>query len=86
MVIDGFIAPAAALTAAARAPCCVSYMLAAHRSQELVHSAALASLGLRPLLDLPLLRTAMRVLNDMATFGEAGVSNREDREDRPGPR
>lgn len=85
-MIDGFIAPAAALTAAALAPGCVSYMIAAHRSQELGHAAALASLGLRPLLDLPLLRTAMRVLNDMATFGEAGVSNREDREERPGPR
>jgi nicotinate-nucleotide--dimethylbenzimidazole phosphoribosyltransferase len=95
VVIDGFIATAAALTAAALTPACVAYMIAAHRSQELGHAAALASLGLRPLLDLdlrlgegtgallalPILRAAVRVLNDMATFEEAGVSNREDRSD-----
>jgi nicotinate-nucleotide--dimethylbenzimidazole phosphoribosyltransferase len=92
VIIDGFIATAAALAAAALVPGCREYVIAAHRSQELGHAAALAALGLRPLLDLelrlgegsgallalPLLRAAVRVLNEMATFEEAGVSGPED--------
>jgi nicotinate-nucleotide--dimethylbenzimidazole phosphoribosyltransferase len=92
VVIDGFIATAAALAAAALIPRCRDFMIAAHRSQELGHAAALGALGLRPLLDLelrlgegtgalmalPLLRAAVRLLNEMATFEEAGVSGRED--------
>jgi nicotinate-nucleotide--dimethylbenzimidazole phosphoribosyltransferase len=92
VVIDGFISTAAALAAAAVAPGCRDYMVAAHRSQELGHTAALAGLGLRPLLDLdlrlgegtgallalPILRAAVRILNEMATFEEAGVSDREE--------
>lgn len=94
VVVDGFIATAAALSAAAVAPPCREYLVAAHRSQELGHTAALAALGLHPLLDLdlrlgegtgallalPLLRAAVRVLNEMATFEDAGVSDREDRD------
>jgi nicotinate-nucleotide--dimethylbenzimidazole phosphoribosyltransferase len=90
VVVDGFISTAAALAAVAIAPACRDYLLAAHRSQELGHAAALASLGLRPLLDLdlrlgegtgallalPVLRAAVRVLNEMATFEDAGVSGR----------
>ena len=93
VVIDGFIATAAALAAAAVAPGCRDYMVAAHRSQELGHTAALAGLGLRPLLDLdlrlgegtgallalPIVRAAVRILNEMATFEEAGVSDRPER-------
>ena len=91
VLLDGFISTAAALVAAALAPGCRDYLVAGHRSQELGHAAALASLGLRPLLDLdlrlgegtgallalPILRAALRVLNEMATFEEAGVSGRE---------
>jgi nicotinate-nucleotide--dimethylbenzimidazole phosphoribosyltransferase len=65
-------------------------MIASHRSQELGHAAALDHLGLKPLFDLdlrlgegsggllalPLLDAAVRLLNDMATFEEAGVSDR----------
>src|SRR5215472_9630229 len=90
VVLDGFISTAAALIAAALASRCRDYMIAGHRSQELGHAAALAGLGLRPLLDLdlrlgegtgallalPIVRAAVRVLNEMATFEEAGVSNR----------
>jgi nicotinate-nucleotide--dimethylbenzimidazole phosphoribosyltransferase len=93
VLIDGFVSTAAAMTAAALAPNCKGYMVAAHRSQELGHAAALAALGLRPLLDLdlrlgegtgallalPILQAAVRVLNEMATFEDAGVSNREER-------
>ncbi len=92
VVVDGFISTAAALTATALAPGCTGYLLAAHRSRELGHTAALAALGLRPILDLdlrlgegtgallalPVLRAAVAVLNQMATFDEAGVSTRED--------
>jgi nicotinate-nucleotide--dimethylbenzimidazole phosphoribosyltransferase len=92
VLVDGFISTAAALTAAAFAPGCQGYLVAAHRSQELGHAAALAALGLRPLLDLdlrlgegtgallalPIVRAAVRVQEEMATFAEAGVSDRED--------
>jgi nicotinate-nucleotide--dimethylbenzimidazole phosphoribosyltransferase len=91
VLIDGFISAAAALTAARIAPAATGYMIASHRSQELGHAAALQQLGLRPLLDLdlrlgegtgallalPLLDAAVRILNEMATFDEAGVSDRE---------
>ncbi len=85
------------MCAAAIAPGAKDYMIAAHRSQELGHAAALASLGLKPLLDLdlrlgegtgavltlPLLDAAVRILNEMATFDEAGVSQRESEVPRP---
>jgi nicotinate-nucleotide--dimethylbenzimidazole phosphoribosyltransferase len=91
VVIDGFISGAAALVAARLAPASVAYMIASHRSQELGHAALLQALGLKPLLDLdlrlgegsgavlalPLLDAAVAILNEMATFEEAGVSNRE---------
>jgi nicotinate-nucleotide--dimethylbenzimidazole phosphoribosyltransferase len=91
VVLDGFISTAAALGAVALEPRCRDYLIAGHRSQELGHAAALAGLGLRPVLDLdlrlgegtgallalPIVRAAVRVLNQMATFEEAGVSDRE---------
>jgi nicotinate-nucleotide--dimethylbenzimidazole phosphoribosyltransferase len=89
--LAGFISGAAALAAARIAPGTMAYMISSHRSQELGHAAALQQLGLKPLLDLdlrlgegtgallalPLLDAAVRILNDMATFDEAGVSDRE---------
>ncbi|HET7418865.1 MAG TPA: nicotinate-nucleotide--dimethylbenzimidazole phosphoribosyltransferase [Candidatus Dormibacteraeota bacterium] len=89
-IIDGFISGAAALTAAAIDQGAPDYMVASHRSHELGHRVVLERLGLQPLLDLdmrlgegtgaalalPLVRAAVRLLNDMATFGEAGVSER----------
>ncbi len=92
VLIDGFISGAAALIAAAIAPDVTGYLIAAHQSQELGHAAVLRHLGLRPLLDLdlrlgegtgavlalPLVEAAVRILNEMATFTEAGVSNREE--------
>ena len=90
VIIDGFISGAAALTAAAMDARARDYMIASHRSHELGHSIVLERLGLQPLLDLdlrlgegtgaalalPLVRASMRLLNDMATFDEAGVSER----------
>jgi nicotinate-nucleotide--dimethylbenzimidazole phosphoribosyltransferase len=88
VIIDGFISGAAALAATAVAPSVADYVIASHRSQELGHAAVLSRLGLKPLLDLdlrlgegtggvlalPLVRASMRVLNEMATFEDAGVS------------
>jgi len=90
VIIDGFISGAAALVAAGIAPESKGYMIASHRSQERGHGAVLERLGLQPLLDLdlrlgegtgaalalPIVRASVALLNEMATFGEAGVSER----------
>lgn len=90
VVIDGFISGASALIASALAPRVKAYLIAAHRSQEPGHRIVLERLGLRPLLELdmrlgegtgaalamPLLEAACHILNDMATFEDAGVSER----------
>jgi len=92
VIIDGFISGAAALAAVRMAPAAGDFMIASHRSHELGHGVVLDELGLRPLLDLdlrlgegtggalamPIVRAAMRLLNEMATFDEAGVSNRDE--------
>jgi nicotinate-nucleotide--dimethylbenzimidazole phosphoribosyltransferase len=88
VIVDGFIATAAALIAQAIAPELGSYLIAAHRSAERGHHAALAHLGLEPLLDLNMrlgegtgaalamgiVRAAAAILREMATFADAGVS------------
>ena len=88
IVLDGLIAGAAALVAAALTPGVVDYCIPSHRSAEQGHAIALRHLGLSPLLELdlrlgegtgallamPLIEAAVRLLNEMATFGEAGVS------------
>ncbi|MBI2868606.1 MAG: nicotinate-nucleotide--dimethylbenzimidazole phosphoribosyltransferase [Chloroflexi bacterium] len=88
VVIDGFISGAAALVAATLAPALKDYLIASHLSAEAGHRIMLAHLGLRPLLDLDLrlgegtgaalgiflAETAARVLSEMSTFAEAGVS------------
>jgi nicotinate-nucleotide--dimethylbenzimidazole phosphoribosyltransferase len=93
IVLDGYIVAAAALLAAAIAPASLGYCIAAHRSREPGHAAALERLGLVPLLDLdlalgeasgaalalPLLSAAARMVREMKTFAEAGVATKEDR-------
>ncbi len=90
VVLDGFIVGAAALLARSIAPNAIGYCIAAHRSQEPGHGVALAALGLRPLFDLelrlgegsgavlafPLVEAAARMVREMHTFGEAGVSTK----------
>jgi nicotinate-nucleotide--dimethylbenzimidazole phosphoribosyltransferase len=90
VVLDGFIAGAAALVAAGLQPLCREYLIASHRSVERGHQAVLDHLGMKPLLDLDLrlgegtgaclgmslVFAAIRVLTEMATFDEAGVSER----------
>jgi nicotinate-nucleotide--dimethylbenzimidazole phosphoribosyltransferase len=88
VVIDGFISGAAALIAVSLAPMCKDYLIASHVSAETGHHAMLEHMGLAPLLDLGLrlgegtgaalgiflCDTAVKVLSDMSTFAEAGVS------------
>ncbi len=90
IVLDGYPSTAAGMVAAAMAPAIRPYLIASHRSQEHGHQRMLDWLGLDPLLDLRLrlgegtgavlgmmlVEAACRLLSDMATFGEAGVSNR----------
>jgi nicotinate-nucleotide--dimethylbenzimidazole phosphoribosyltransferase len=88
VLLDGFVTGAAALVAATIAPASAGAMVAATRSPEPGHSLVLDRLGLEPLLDLglrlgeasgaalalPLVRAAIAILTDMATFEAAGVS------------
>jgi nicotinate-nucleotide--dimethylbenzimidazole phosphoribosyltransferase len=88
VVIDGFISGAGALIAAELAPQVKDYLVAAHLSVELGHRLVLERLGLTPLLNLnmrlgegtgaalgiSLVEAAVKVLNEMATFADAGVS------------
>jgi nicotinate-nucleotide--dimethylbenzimidazole phosphoribosyltransferase len=88
VVIDGFISGAAALIAATLCPRVKSYLIASHQSVERGHRIILQHLGLKPLLDLDLrlgegtgaalgmslTEASVRILEEMATFAEAGVS------------
>ncbi|HEX4689979.1 MAG TPA: nicotinate-nucleotide--dimethylbenzimidazole phosphoribosyltransferase [Solirubrobacteraceae bacterium] len=89
VVLDGFITGAAALVAAAIDPAVVDAMIAGHRSPEPGHALVLERLGLEPLLDLrlrlgegtgaalaiPIVRSALALLNEMASFDDAGVTD-----------
>ncbi|MEW6400515.1 MAG: nicotinate-nucleotide--dimethylbenzimidazole phosphoribosyltransferase [Chloroflexota bacterium] len=91
VLVDGFISTAAAMIAATLVPAARDYMIAAHASQERGHRLMLEWLGLRPLLDMNLrlgegtgaalafhlVDAATRILREMATFDEAGVSDKE---------
>ena len=89
VLVDGFITAAAALAATRREPSVASALVAAHRSPEPGHALVLEALGLEPLLDLglrlgegsgaalalPLLHASVAILREMATFGDAGVTD-----------
>jgi len=97
VVVDGFIATAAALVAARLCPRVKEYMLAAHRSVEPGHQLILDSLGLKPLLNLgmrlgegtgavlgmSLIEAGLKIYKEMATFAEAGVSDRTEGDGSP---
>ncbi len=90
VMVDGFISGAAAMVAVALAPQVKDYLIAAHVSAERGHRLMLHSLGLKPLVDMEmrlgegtgaalgifLAEAACRILSEMATFGEAGVSEK----------
>jgi nicotinate-nucleotide--dimethylbenzimidazole phosphoribosyltransferase len=89
VVVDGFISSAGALAACVIAPDVKGYIIAAHRSVEAGHLFVLNKIGHRPLLDLDMrlgegtgavlamgiIEAGVRILKEMATFGEAGVAS-----------
>lgn len=91
VVVDGFISTAGALIAYCIEPKTKDYMFAAHNSVEIGHKIMLEKIGLRPILDLDLrlgegtgaalamlvIEGGLKIYKEMATFGEAGVSNSE---------
>jgi nicotinate-nucleotide--dimethylbenzimidazole phosphoribosyltransferase len=88
VLVDGFIAGAAALIARGLRPASADYMVFTHRSAEVGHRLMLIHFQNQPLLDLemrlgegtgallawPLLQSAAAFLNEMASFESAGVS------------
>lgn len=94
VVIDGFISGAAALVATRLCSAVCQYLIAGHTSVEQGHGHILRALELAPLLNLGLrlgegtgavlamhlIEGAVRTHNEMLTFAEAGVSNREEEE------
>lgn len=88
VLVDGFIASAAALAAVGIAPALRDYLVFAHRSAEQGHRTILEALDARPLLDFdmrlgegtgaliawPVLKCAAAMMSEMASFESAGVS------------
>src|SRR5690242_4627135 len=95
VVLDGFIAGSAALVAEKLCPQVCDYLIAGHVSVERGHRVLLEALRLAPLLDLDLrlgegtgaalamgiIDGALAAHRQMATFAEAGVSEREESEE-----
>jgi len=89
VLLDGFITAAAALAASSIEPAVRDVLIASHRSPEPGHTYLLEALGLEPLLDLglrlgegsgaalalPLLQASIAILDEMATFEQAGVTD-----------
>lgn len=90
VIIDGFIATAAAIAALNYDPSITNALVFSHRSGERGHDAMLQAINANPLLDLdmrlgegtgallawPIIKAAAAILNDMATFESAGVSEK----------
>ena len=91
VLVDGVIATAALLVAEALVPGTSAWCIAGHRSVEPGATAALAHLGMEPVLDLglrlgegtgallalPIVQAAARILGEMATFDGAGVADKQ---------
>ena len=92
VLLDGYVASAAAAVLHAMRPDALDHCLAAHCSAEPAHRNLLKRLGKEPVLDLGmrlgeasgaalaagLLKAAINLHNDMATFASAGVSGKEE--------
>ena len=88
IVVDGFISTAGALIAQALCPDVADYLISAHQGEERGHILMLKRLGKKPLVNLgfrlgegtgaavamPLIDGARAILTEMATFGDAAVS------------
>jgi nicotinate-nucleotide--dimethylbenzimidazole phosphoribosyltransferase len=91
VIVDGFVATAAVAVLYAMDKRAVEHCLFAHVSAEPAHARALSAMGVRPLLDLGMrlgegtgaalaagiVRAAARLHSGMATFAEAGVSDKD---------
>jgi len=91
VVIDGFNSGAAALIALCLEPKTKQYMIASHCSVERGHRIVLEHIGLKPLFDFALrlgegtgavlaidiCEASVKILNQMATFKDAKVSNKD---------
>lgn len=89
VVIDGFISAVAALCACRLCPAAVGYFVPSHASYEIGYQLAMEEMGLQPLLLLdmrlgegsgcplvfPILDAACAIVNEMATFAEAGIDD-----------
>lgn len=92
VIVDGFVATAAAAVVHAVNPAALDHCLFGHRSAEGGHARALEAMGKTPLLDLGmrlgegsgaalaavLTKTALHLHRNMATFESAGVADRSD--------
>jgi nicotinate-nucleotide--dimethylbenzimidazole phosphoribosyltransferase len=90
VAVDGFISTAGAAVAMQMNPAVRDYLFFCHLSDEKGHRAALQKLGVEPILDLhmrlgegtgaamamSLIEAAVKIYNQMATFGSAGVSEK----------
>lgn len=90
VIVDGFVATAAAAIAHAANPTAIDHCIFGHVSAEHAHARALEQMGKRPLLDLGmrlgegsgaalaavLAKTALHLHKNMATFSSAGVSDK----------
>ena len=90
VVIDGFISAVAALCAYKLCPNAVQYFVTSHASYEIGYKLAMDAMGLQPLfllgmrlgegsgcpLAFEVLSAACAILNDMATFDQAGIDDR----------
>jgi len=93
VVVDGFISTAGALIAHELHPHARDYLFAAHQSVEIGHRHMLARLGQSPMLDLHmrlgegtgsalgmgLIEASLKLLREVRTFGQSGVSEGSDR-------
>src|SRR5262249_40300430 len=91
LVADGFISTSATALARVFCPTLRDYLFIGHRSRERGHNSLIEFIGHRPLLDLQMrlgegtgaalamgiITAAARLLSEMATFAEAGVSDKE---------
>jgi nicotinate-nucleotide--dimethylbenzimidazole phosphoribosyltransferase len=87
VVLDGVISTAAGLIAHRTRPQIGGYLVSGHRSLIIAQKAVLDRMGLTPVLDLEMrlgegtgaaltidiLAAAGRIMNDMASFDEAGI-------------
>ena len=91
VIVDGFVATAAAAALFACDPAALDHCLFAHLSEEQAHGQALAAMDKKPLLDLGmrlgegsgaalaagLVKAAAQTHAGMATFADAGVSDKD---------